>query len=83
MPIYEYGATNETNSCSLCRRGFERLQGVHDKPLRVCPECGAPVERRFSPAAVGASESNLDDRARNAGFTKLKRLNKGEYEKVY
>ena len=27
--------------------------------------------------------SNLDDRAKAAGFTKLKRLGKGEYERQY
>jgi len=34
-------------------------------------------------AAVGASRSGLDDRAKAAGFTKLKRLGKGEYERQY
>ena len=36
-----------------------------------------------SAAAVGFSQSNLDDRAKAAGFTKLKRLGKGEYERQY
>lgn len=83
MPIYEYRAANEKNNCKVCRVGFERLQSISDQPLRVCPECGAPVERIISPPAVGASKSSFDDRAKDAGFSKLKRISKGEYEKEY
>ena len=48
-----------------------------------CPKCGGPVARVSSAPALGKSQSSLDDRARAAGFTKLKRLGKGEYEKQY
>lgn len=37
----------------------------------------------ISAAAVGESKSDLDTRAKAAGFKKLKRLGKGEYEKMY
>ncbi len=33
MPIYEY-------QCAKCQHQFDTLQGLHDKPLRKCPECG-------------------------------------------
>jgi len=33
--------------------------------------------------AIGRSISSLDTRAKAAGFTKLKKLGKGEYEKQY
>ncbi len=83
MPIYEYKCVKEGNSCSICSVGFEQLQSFSDRPLRVCPHCGCGVKRVISPPAVGASKSGLDDRAKNAGFTKLKRIGKGEYEKEY
>jgi hypothetical protein len=33
--------------------------------------------------AIGRSKTKLDDRAKNAGFTKLKKIGTGEYEKMY
>lgn len=84
MPIYEYRAKDaEKASCEHCRDGFEELQRLADAELETCPKCGAPVERMVSAPALGRSISSLDDRAKAAGFTKLKRLGKGEYEKQY
>ncbi len=83
MPIYEYQAVDSNQACSLCRGGFESLQRMADDPLRVCPDCGAPVRRLISAPAVGGSQSGFDDRAKRAGFHKLQRLGKGEYEKKY
>ena len=54
-----------------------------DPMLTVCPDCGAEVRKLFSAAAVGGSKSGFDDRAKAAGFHKLKRLGKGEFEKQY
>ena len=56
---------------------------VENMSYAVCPDCGSRVERVPARAAVGFSQSNLDDRAKAAGFTKLKRLGKGEYERQY
>jgi len=83
MPIYEYEARDAHKSCGRCRNGFEYVQGISDAPLAACPECGAPVRKLVSRPAVGSSKSNLDQRARSAGFHKLRRLGKGEYEKQY
>ncbi len=83
MPIYEYRATHRARSCDYCRDGFDQLQGMSDHPLQACPKCGAAVEKQISAPAIGASQSGLDDRAKSAGFTKLRRLGKGEYEKEY
>lgn len=83
MPIYEYQATDPARKCEHCARGLERLQRIADPPLQRCPHCGAPVARVISAPAVGRSASGLDDRAKSAGFHKLKRLGKGEYEKQY
>jgi putative FmdB family regulatory protein len=83
MPIYEYQARDRNAACARCRDGFEQLQCLSEPPLTVCPDCGAAIVKLISAPAVGASKSGLDDRAKSAGFTKLKRLGKGEYEKQY
>jgi putative FmdB family regulatory protein len=44
MPIYEYRCENGHE--------FEVVQSMSDEPVKVCPECGAPVERVFHPVAV-------------------------------
>ena len=83
MPIYEYQVAEGAKGCPLCARGFERIQTLAEQKLEKCPECGAPVMRVISAPSLGKSLSSLDDRAKAAGFTKLKRLGKGEYEKQY
>jgi putative FmdB family regulatory protein len=83
MPIYEYEASYEARSCDYCRNGFEQLCRMSDPPPTTCPRCGAPVRKRISAPSVGSSRSGLDDRAKSAGFSKLKRIGKGEYEKQY
>ena len=83
MPIYEYQATEGEKGCPFCANGFEQMQTLSEPKLEKCPECGAPVVRVISAPSLGRSASSLDDRAKAAGFTKLKRLGKGEYEKQY
>lgn len=83
MPVYVYEARDENKSCQYCRDGFECQQRLSDAPLEHCPECGHGIRKAVVAIRVGRSVSALDDRAREAGFTKLKRLGKGEYEKQY
>lgn len=83
MPLYEYKAQEGIEGCSFCSNGFEWFQKASDSPLRTCPECGAPVRKLISTFSVGASRSGFDDQAKNAGFHKLQKVSKGEYEKKY
>jgi putative FmdB family regulatory protein len=83
MPIREYQVDDPAQGCAVCRRPFERLEGMQSPPLDKCPVCGALLRRLVSAPAVGGSKSSLDRRASQAGFHKLKRLGKGEYEKQY
>ncbi len=83
MPVYDYEAASHEKSCAQCADGFEVTQSIHDPHLKTCPSCGAPIRRIITAPAIGRSKSKLDDRAKAAGFTKLKRLGKGEYEKMY
>ncbi len=45
MPTYDY-------ACKHCEHTFEVFQGIHDKLLRKCPECGRlGLERLFGTGA--------------------------------
>ena len=83
MPIREYTASAAEQSCDHCREGFEHIEGVDAEALATCPRCGAAIQRQLSSPNVGGSKSGLDQRAKNAGFTKFGKLGSGEYEKKY
>jgi len=51
--------------------------------LKKCPECGSEVEKVFSPFSLGSSKTGFDRKAMEKGFHKLKRVDKGKYEKLY
>jgi len=83
MPTYEYQAADPQHACGHCRDAFEAVQSIADPRLAACPRCGAAVRKIIAAPAIGRSKTSLDDRAKNAGFTKLKKIGKGEYEKQY
>lgn len=83
MPIYEYQAKDKKKSCAHCAKGFEVIQSLSDPHLTACPQCTSAVIRIISAPSVGASKTNFDDKAKSAGFHKLKKLGKGEYERQY
>jgi len=81
MPIYVYKALKK--GYSLCKKGMEVFQKMKDKELERCPLCGAKLKRVFSPFSLGFSKTGLERRAKEAGFHKLKKVDKGKYEKIY
>ncbi len=83
MPLYSYRAKRENNSCKYCSTGFEALQHIKDKPLTKCPKCNAPVKKVLSTFSMPESAGNFDSRAKAKGFHKLKKVDKGKYEKLY
>ena len=83
MPTYRYEAEDPERSCAACRGGFEAMHPIAGPRVEKCPECGAPVRRVICAPALGRSKTDLDYRAKRAGFAKLRRLGKGEYEKQY
>ncbi len=83
MPIYEYKSIEGKLGCPYCRNGFECIRRLSDEPLKECPKCKTEIQKLISVTSVGASKTGLDDRAKSAGFHKLKKLGKGEYEKQY
>ncbi len=83
MPIYEYSASATGTGCPHCQHGFDVMQSLAERPLAACPKCGGQVVKVVSVPSVGASKSGLDHKAKAAGFHKLQRVGKGEYEKKY
>ncbi len=77
MPLYEYEACEE--GCVVCRGKFTLRRPLSAPPLTHCPLCKKPVRRVWSTFNSPKALSITD--ARKAGFTVLKRVGKGEYER--
>jgi hypothetical protein len=82
MPLHFYSPLNPP--CRLCGTGFEHRQSAGAPELCACPTCGLPVRRvegqRVNSPKLSAPVSV--SRARDAGFTVLKRTSGGEYERL-
>jgi putative FmdB family regulatory protein len=83
MPIYVYEAKDGGKSCAKCRAGFEVSQSIRDDRLTACPDCGSPVVRVIQAPGLMHSRTDLHYRAKRAGFHSMKRVQRGEYEKMY
>jgi putative FmdB family regulatory protein len=83
MPVYDYRAKDPSQGCAYCSASFEMMRRLSDPPLETCPLCGAAVVKLIAAPALGRSKSLLDDRAKSAGFHKLKRVDQGAFEKMY
>jgi putative FmdB family regulatory protein len=80
MPLYEYELCE--GACVVCGGHFTLRRPVTAKPLTHCPACKKPVRRVFSTfntPSITKPVSITD--AKKAGFTVLKRVSKGEYER--
>lgn len=80
MPLYEYELCE--GDCVVCGGRFTLRRPLHAKPLTECPACKKPVRRVFSAFNTPklTKPVSISD-AKNAGFTVLKRVSKGEYER--
>ena len=83
MPIYVYEAKDPKRGCAKCRGGFEVSQSLRDDRLTACPDCGAEIYRVIQAPGLTHSKTDLHYRAKRAGFHTMKRIGKGEYEKMY
>jgi len=77
MPIYEYELCE--GGCKVCGGKFTLNRPLSAKPLTNCPACKKPVRKIFS--TFNSLKGNETARAKNAGFTVLKKIGKGEYER--
>lgn len=69
--------------CRLCGPGFEHRQAAGAPDLTACPKCGQSV-RRGGPQVANSPKLSAPlavSRAKQAGFTVLKRTAGGEYER--
>jgi putative FmdB family regulatory protein len=80
MPIYEYELCE--GECKVCGGGFTLRRPLRAAELTQCPACKKPVRRVISAfnSPMKLKPLSVSD-AKKAGFTVLKRVNKGEYEK--
>jgi len=83
MPMYVYEAKDPKRGCAKCSAGFEIEQRLADEKLTACPECGAEIFRVIQAPGLAHSKTDLHYRAKRAGFHTLKKVSKGEYEKIY
>ena len=83
MPVYVYQAKEVKKSCDYCKIEFEIIQSIKDEALSQCPKCKFPIKRVILPFHHGFSQTNFDRRAKEKGLHKLKKVDKGKYEKLY
>ena len=77
MPIYEYELCD--GDCTICGGKFQLNRPIDRPALEACPLCKKPVRKVFSSFNTPKTASISD--AKKAGFTVLKKVGKGEYEK--
>ena len=77
MPLYEYELCQ--GDCAVCGGKFTLRRPLSAAPLNHCPACKKPVRKVLSSFNSPKTASISD--AKKAGFTVLKRVSKGEYER--
>jgi len=80
MPIYEYELCG--GECKACGGKFTLHRPLGAAPLTHCPACKKPVRKVISTfnSPMKLKPLSVSD-AKKAGFTVLKRVTKGEYER--
>jgi putative FmdB family regulatory protein len=81
MPLQFYAPLHPP--CRLCGPGFEHRHSGREPDLTACPKCGQRV-KRVTAQTVNSPKLSAPlsvSRARQAGFTVLKRTSAGEYER--
>ncbi|MCD6339424.1 MAG: zinc ribbon domain-containing protein [Verrucomicrobia bacterium] len=81
MPLYEYEHCEP--GCPSGKDRFVVRRPVNAPPLTHCPLCKKPVRKLISSFNTPNLLKPLSvSDAKRAGFTVLKRVNKGEYERL-
>ena len=82
MPIYEYQACGQ-DCCDYCKSTFDVMQKLADEPLKFCPQCHKPVQRKISRPNITRSAPSLSqENIEKHGLTQFKKVEKGVYEKT-
>ncbi len=81
MPLYEYEPCD--GKCAICGGRFVIFRPVNAPELTQCPTCKKPVRKVVSLFNTPTKLKPLSiSEAKAAGFTVLKKVGKGEYEKL-
>jgi putative FmdB family regulatory protein len=81
MPLYEYELCD--GDCKVCGGKFTLRRPLDARPLTQCPLCKKPVRKLISQVNTPrASKPVSYSDAKKAGFTVLKKVSKGEYERL-
>ena len=80
MPLYEYELCE--GNCKVCGGRFTLHRPLSASPLTHCPACKRPVRKILSAfnSPMKLKPLSISD-AKKAGFSVLKRIGKGEYER--
>lgn len=82
MPLYEYEVCEGQGGCVVCGGRFTLRRPVNAPELTHCPACKKRVRRVISTFNTPKLLKPLSvSDAKKAGFTVLKRIGKGEYER--
>ncbi|HEV2455170.1 MAG TPA: zinc ribbon domain-containing protein [Verrucomicrobiae bacterium] len=80
MPLYEYELRE--GECRACGGHFTLRRPLSAPELTKCPACKKPVRKIISTFSTPHKLKPLSvSDAKKAGFTVLKKLRKGEYER--
>jgi putative FmdB family regulatory protein len=80
MPLYEYELID--GDCQICGGRFTLRRAVNAPELKSCPACKKPVRKVFSLFNTPTITRPLSvSDAKKAGFTVLKKVSHGEYER--
>jgi putative FmdB family regulatory protein len=80
MPLYEYELCS--GNCAACGGKFTLRRPLNAPELKRCPACKKPVRKVVSSFNSPTKLKPVSiSNAKKAGFTVLKRLGKGEYER--
>lgn len=80
MPLYEYELRE--GECRACGGRFTLQRPISAPELTQCPACKKPVRKIISSFSTPHKLKPLSiSDAKKAGFTVLKKLRKGEYER--
>jgi len=80
MPLYEYELCE--GGCKVCGGRFTLRRPLSALELTKCPACKKPVRKIISGFSTPHKLKPLSiSDAKNAGFTVLKKVSKGEYER--
>ncbi|HVR35213.1 MAG TPA: zinc ribbon domain-containing protein [Methylomirabilota bacterium] len=80
MPLYEFELTE--GDCKACGGRFTLRRPINAPELTRCPACRKPVRKIISSFNTPTKLKPLSvSDAKKAGFTVLKKVGKGEYER--